>query len=103
LQPWDYWDANGQPKGHTAEVVQQLETVIGRNPNHAGALHYYVHAVEASPAPSKAGAGGRGHTPAHISARGGRWHDAVIANQNAIGADDAYLAICKPGPGVYPL
>jgi tetratricopeptide (TPR) repeat protein len=115
LQPWDYWDANGQPKGHTAEVVQQLETVIGRNPNHAGALHYYVHAVEASPDPSKGvaaadtlrallpGSGHLVHMPAHIYARVGRWHDAVIANQNAIGADDAYLAICKPGPGVYPL
>src|SRR5262245_60585690 len=115
LQPWDYWDANGQPKGHTAEVVQELETVIGRNPNHAGALHYYVHAVEASPDPSKGvaaadtlrallpGSGHLVHMPAHIYARVGRWHDAVIANQNAIGADDAYLAICKPGPGVYPL
>jgi tetratricopeptide (TPR) repeat protein len=41
--------------------------------------------------------------PAHIYARVGRYHDAVIANQKAIGADDAYLAICKPGPGVYPL
>ncbi len=41
--------------------------------------------------------------PAHIYARVGRWHDAVVANENAIGADDAYLAICKPGPGVYPL
>jgi tetratricopeptide (TPR) repeat protein len=115
LQPWDYWDANGQPKGHTAEVVSQLESVIARNPRHAGALHYYVHAVEASPDPSKGvaaadtlrellpGSGHLVHMPAHIYARVGRWHDAVLANQTAIGADDAYLAICKPGPGVYPL
>ena len=39
LQPWDYWDADGQPKGHTAEVVSQLESVMARNPKHAGALH----------------------------------------------------------------
>ena len=41
--------------------------------------------------------------PAHIYARVGRYHDAVIANQKAIAADDSYLAICQPAPGVYPL
>ena len=115
LQPWDYYDASGQPKGHTAEVVTQLESVIERNPQHAGALHLYVHAVEASPDPSKGvaaadtlrelypGSGHLVHMPAHIYARVGRFHDAVIANQKAIAADDAYLAICQPAPGVYPL
>ena len=115
LQPWDYWDASGQPKGHTAEVVSQLESVIGRDPKHAGALHLYVHAVEASPDPSRGvaaadtlrelypGSGHLVHMPAHIYARVGRFHDAVIANQKAIAADDSYLAICQPAPGVYPL
>ena len=115
LQPWDYYDTNGQPKGNTAEVVSVLESVIARNAEHAGALHLYVHAVEASPDPSRGvaaadtlrellpGSGHLVHMPAHIYARVGRWHDAVIANQKAIGADDAYLAICKPGAGVYPL
>jgi tetratricopeptide (TPR) repeat protein len=115
LQPWDYWDAAGQPKGHTAEVVSQLESVMARNPEHAGALHLYVHAVEASPDPSKGvaaadtlrelwpGSGHLVHMPAHIYARVGRYHDAVIANQKAIAADDAYPAICQPAPGVYPL
>jgi tetratricopeptide (TPR) repeat protein len=115
LQPWDYWDAEGQPKGHTAEVVSQLESVMARDPEHAGALHLYVHAVEASPDPARGvaaadrlrellpGSGHLVHMPAHIYARVGRYHDAVIANQKAIVADDNYLAICKPGPGVYPL
>jgi len=115
LQPWDYWDADGQPKGHTAEVVSQLESVIARDPEHAGALHLYVHAVEASADPARGvaaadrlrellpGSGHLVHMPAHIYARVGRYHDAVIANQKAIVADDDYLAICKPGPGVYPL
>ena len=114
-QPWDYWDANGDAKGHTAEVVSQLESVIQRDAEHAGALHLYVHAVEASSDPARGvaaadtlrellpGSGHLVHMPAHIYARVGRYHDAVIANQKAIGADDAYLAICKPGPGVYPL
>ena len=115
LQPWDYYDASGQPKGHTAEVVKQLESVMQRNPEHAGALHLYVHAVEASPDPSRGvaaadtlrellpGSGHLVHMPAHIYARVGRYHDAVIANQKAIAADDSYLAICQPAPGVYPL
>ncbi|MGQ0429079.1 MAG: hypothetical protein ACT4UQ_04020 [Gammaproteobacteria bacterium] len=115
LQPWDYWDAEGQAKGHTAQVVATLETVLARSPDHAGALHLYIHAVEASPDPAKGaaaadrlrelvpGSGHLVHMPAHIYARVGRFHDAVIANQKAIASDDAYLAICKPGPGVYPL
>ncbi len=115
LQPWDYYDASSQPKGHTTEVVSQLESVMQRNPKHAGALHLYVHAVEASLDPSKGvaaadtlrellpGSGHLVHMPAHIYARVGRYHDAVLANQKAIAADDSYLAICKPGPGVYPL
>ena len=115
LQPWDYWDGKGEPRGHTAEVVSQLESVIERNPRHAGALHLYVHAVESSPNPEKGvlaadtlrellpGSGHLVHMPAHIYARVGRYHDAVLANQKAIAADDNYLAICKPGPGVYPL
>ncbi len=115
LQPWNYWDADGQPIGGTSTVVSQLESVIARNPDHAGALHLYVHAVEASPDPARGvaaadrlrdllpGSGHLVHMPAHIYARVGRYHDAVIANQKAIVADDTYLAICKPGPGVYPL
>ncbi len=115
LQPWDFWDANGQPKGNTETIVSVLESVMERDPDHAGALHLYVHAVEASDNPERGvraadrlrdlvpGSGHLVHMPAHIYARVGRWQDAVIANQLAIKADDAYLAICRPGPGVYPL
>jgi tetratricopeptide (TPR) repeat protein len=115
LQPWDYWDAEGKPKGNTAEVVTRLESVMGRNADHAGALHLYVHAVEASNEPERGvaaadrlrelipGSGHLVHMPAHIYARVGRYHDAVTANQKAIAADDAYLAMCRPRPGVYPL
>ncbi len=116
LQPWDYYDAQRKPKGHTPEVVATLESVIARNPDHAGALHLYVHAVEASATPERGaaaadrlrelipGSGHLVHMPAHIYARVGRWHDAVLANQRAIEADDAYLAICRGNTqGVYPL
>lgn len=115
LQPWDYWDEQGRPKGNTAQFVAQLESVMARNPDHPGALHLYIHAVEASEEPERGvaaadklrtlvpAAGHLVHMPAHIYARVGRYHDAVLANQKAIAADDAYLAICRPAPGVYPL
>jgi tetratricopeptide (TPR) repeat protein len=115
LQPWDYYDEQFKPKGGTAEVVSVLESVMKRNPDHAGALHLYVHAVEASADPKRGvaaadrlrelipGSGHLVHMPAHIYGRVGRWHDAVIANQKAIEADNAYLATCRPQPGVYPL
>ena len=114
LQPWDYWDATGQPKGHTAGVVSALESVIARDPEHAGALHLYVHAVEASPDPARGvaaadtlrellpGSGHLVHMPAHIYARVGRWHDAVIANQLAITADDSLSRGLQAGPGRVP-
>lgn len=116
LQPWDYYDARQQPKGNTTEVVSTLESVMARDPDHAGALHLYVHAVEASSTPERGaaaadrlrtlvpGSGHLVHMPAHIYARVGRWHDAVLANQRAIEADDAYLALCRGNTqGVYPL
>jgi tetratricopeptide (TPR) repeat protein len=116
LQPWDYYDENLEPKSNTAEIVSTLESVIKRNPDHAGALHLYVHAVEASANPERGvaaadhlrtlipGSGHLVHMPAHIYSRVGRWHDAVLANQVAIKADDAYLAICRGNvQGIYPL
>jgi tetratricopeptide (TPR) repeat protein len=115
LQPWDYWDAQQQPVGETTRIVSQLESVLARNPDHPGALHLYIHAVEASPEPQRGvdaadrlrelvpGSGHLVHMPAHIYTRVGRYNDAVIANQKAIEADDAYLATCRPAPGVYPL
>lgn len=115
LQPWEYWDREGRPLGNTEQIVARLESVIDRNPDHAGALHLYIHAVEASDQPERGaaaadrlrelvpGSGHLVHMPAHIYARVGRYHDAVIANQMAIAADDAYLATCRPQPGVYPL
>lgn len=116
LQPWDYYDEQRQPKGDTAEIVAALESVMQRDPDHAGALHLYVHAVEASAHPERGvaaadhlrtlipGSGHLVHMPAHIYSRVGRWHDAVLANQVAIAADDAYLTLCRGNTGgVYPL
>jgi len=115
LQPWDFWDETGAPKGNTSRILAVLESVLARNEDHPGALHLYIHAVEASDEPERGavaadrlrglipGSGHLVHMPAHIYARVGRWHDAVVVNQEAAAADDAYLAVCRPPPGVYPL
>lgn len=115
LSPWEYYDAAGQPRGETETFVAVLESVLARRPDHPGALHLYIHAVEASANPDRGaaaadrlrelvpGSGHLVHMPAHIYTRVGRYHDAAIANQKAIAADDTYLAACRPAPGIYPL
>lgn len=115
LSPWSYYDAKGKPLGRTPEIVAALEGVFKRNPDHPGALHLYIHAVEASEHPDRGaaaadrlrelvpGSGHLVHMPAHIYTRVGRYHDAVEVNEKAAAADDIYLAACRPAPGTYPL
>ncbi len=114
LSPWDYWAADGvAPKGRTAEIVTALETALKRSPDHAGAIHLYIHTVEASTTPERAepyadrlaalvpGAGHLVHMPAHIYYRVGRYKDSLAVNIQAVKADEDYLAHSKPGD-VYP-
>ena len=49
LHPWGLWHMDGTPEAGTEEIVATLESVMKRDPNHLGAIHYYIHAVEASP------------------------------------------------------
>ncbi|ABA58318.1 TPR repeat protein [Nitrosococcus oceani ATCC 19707] len=103
LTPWEYWTPAGEPTAHTQEIIATLESVLERDPNHIGANHYYIHAVEASPAPERAlpsakrlgqlapGAGHLVHMPAHIYWRVGDYHAAVTANEHAIHTDEEYL------------
>ena len=102
--PWNYWNADGSPRPLTNDVLAALESVLKRKNDHIGAIHLYIHAVEASPNPARAeqyadrltplapGAGHLVHMPAHIYLRVGRFNDASIANQNALKADEAYFA-----------
>ena len=102
--PWNYWNLDGSPRAFTNDVVSSLESVLSRKPDHMGAIHLYIHAVEASPSPGRAeryadrlaalapGAGHIVHMPAHIYLRTGRFNEASVANENAIKADDAYFA-----------
>jgi len=113
LRPWNYWQPDGTPYPGTNEIVRQLKRVITRNPNHPGACHYYIHAVEAvNPeaavpcaerlARLMPGEGHMVHMPAHIYIRVGRWNDAVQANQHAIHTDEVFIEGQHP-MGVYPL
>src|SRR5579864_849738 len=54
LHPWGLWHVDGTPLAGTEEIVATLESVIRRDPNHLGAIHYYIHATEASPSPQRA-------------------------------------------------
>lgn len=114
LSPWDYWEAAGtRPKGRAAEILAILERVLEEHPNHAGAIHYYIHMVEASSDPQRAepyarrlgaampGAGHLVHMPFHIFYRVGKYREALAANRAAVAADEAYIAQAKP-EGIYP-
>jgi tetratricopeptide (TPR) repeat protein len=114
LQPWDLWTATGAPKGRTMEIVAVLERTLARAPQHPGANHFYIHAIEASPWPERGtdaaerlqalvpGSGHLVHMPSHIFIRTGRYADAADANQRAIAADEAYFALA-PRPDFYSL
>jgi tetratricopeptide (TPR) repeat protein len=114
LRPWNYWTRDGQPYEQTQEIIAPLDKVLTRNPDHPGALHYWIHLWEASNTPEKAeaaadrlmplapGAGHLVHMPGHIFQRVGRYSDAVKANQLAIVADEDYITQCR-AQGLYPL
>jgi tetratricopeptide (TPR) repeat protein len=103
LRPWQLWSADGKPAEGTEEIITVLESVLRRNPNHAGAIHYYIHAVEASPHPERAlayapklpqlmpMAGHLVHMPAHIYERVGDYPAAARSNAEAATADEAYF------------
>ncbi len=108
VHAWKLWSADGTPTAGTTEIVATLESVMARNPMHIGALHYYVHAMEASPHPEKAvaaaerirglapAAGHLEHMPAHILQLVGRYEEAAEANRKGAAADVAYLAKTTP-------
>jgi len=113
LRPWNYWMRDLQPYPQTREVMRVLESVLVRHPNHPGAIHLYIHTVELGrPELAEAaaerlrtlapGAGHLVHMPSHIFRRIGRYNDASVSNQNAIAADEDYIAQCR-AQGVYPL
>ncbi len=113
LSPWNYWSRDGIPYPDTVTIMNVLESVMKQQPDHPGAIHYYIHTVEYSrPALAETGADrlrelvpGAGHLvhmPSHIYRRIGRYHDASVANVAAIAADEDYIVQCR-AQGIYPL
>jgi tetratricopeptide (TPR) repeat protein len=104
LNPWKFWAPDGTPAEGTLELVAVLERVLARAPDHTGANHYYIHAVEASLHPEKAlpsarrlatlapSAGHLVHMPAHIYIRTGNYLEAAHANVEASKADERLAA-----------
>ncbi len=114
LHPWGLWHVDGTPEEGTEEVVATLESVLKRDPDHMGAVHYYIHAVEASRSPQRAlasanklaamapAAGHLVHMPAHVYIRTGDYEAAVKTNQMAAAADRAYMK-ASGVQGIYPM
>jgi len=111
--PWDYWADGDTLKPEVAALTRALTKVIRDHPEHPGAHHYYIHAVEASddpelavPSADRLGslvpvAGHLVHMPSHIYIRVGRYRDASIANIKASKADEDYITQCR-AQGMYP-
>jgi len=114
LQPWDYWTLDKQPQGRAEEIVATIERVLAFAPNHPGALHFHIHALEASAHPERAepsadrlqsrlpGSGHIVHMPSHIYVNTGRFAEAAEANERAIASDAAYFETA-PAPRFYSL
>jgi tetratricopeptide (TPR) repeat protein len=112
LSPWNYWTPEGTPRPDTPAILAQLERVMTANPDHPGANHFYIHAVEAVQ-PERAvaaaerlaklmpGAGHIVHMPGHIYVRVGRYQDAIAANEHAVHTDETYIRDHQPAPGIY--
>lgn len=114
LNPWKLWAKDGTPTAGTREIVSVLESVLKKHPKHIGAIHYYIHAVEASPNPERAlgylenlvkmapSAGHLVHMPAHIYIRTGNYAKAAASNQAAQTVDEAYIKQSGSN-GMYPM
>jgi tetratricopeptide (TPR) repeat protein len=114
LHPWKLWTHDGRPNEGTEEILTVLESVLQRDPDHLGANHYYVHAVEASPHPERGlasaarlqtlapASGHLVHMPSHIFARTGDFTAAIQANERAAAADENFVRNTGES-GAYPV
>ncbi len=101
---WHWYAADGTPAAGVAEAERTLEEVLRRWPEHPGANHYYIHAVEASRTPERAiasaqrlmgvvpSAGHMVHMPGHIWLLFGDWETAAAVNERAAEVDREYFS-----------
>jgi len=114
LHPWNLWLKDGTPQPWTPEIISHLESTLKQSPTHPGAIHYYIHATEASKNVQKAlpyadklvdampSAGHLVHMPSHTYIRTGEYHKGVLVNEKAAVADSTYITQCKV-QGAYPM
>ncbi len=112
LRPWDSWTHDGRAQPGTREIMAVLESVLSNDPDHPGANHLYIHAVEPSPEFRRGlaaadrlrdlvpAAGHLVHMPTHIDVLAGNWEAAITQSELAIGADRDYLPY-SPQQGYY--
>lgn len=106
--PWNLYDRYGKPKSWTPEIVKTLELLLQDHPNHPGACHYYIHAIEGSDHPEKGldvaarlpglmpGVSHLVHMPSHIYIRSGYYNEGVQVNENAVKSYYNYLVNYSP-------
>lgn len=115
LHPWDLYESSGTPKEWTTKILGALDQVLSDHPDHCGANHFYIHAVESSKTPERGNASSKllleglvpnaghlVHMPSHIYIRTGEYHQGTLANIKAIEVDSAYVTACH-AQGAYPL
>jgi len=110
---WHWYGADGTPAAGVSAAERALEQVLRRWPQHPGANHYYIHAVESSPTPERAipsaqrlmgivpGAGHMVHMPGHIWLATGDWETAASVNERAAAVDREYFAVTNVTGGTY--
>ena len=101
---WDYWDKQGKPKPGTPWLVETLERALDLDGEHAGTIHYYVHAVEASDNPYRArpyarilastapGIAHLVHMGSHILIQTGDYDQAADTNIDAAVVDEFFIS-----------
>ncbi|RJP35093.1 MAG: tetratricopeptide repeat protein [Phycisphaerales bacterium] len=109
--PWKLYTLDFKPAADTPTIVATLERVMALAPQHPGASHLYIHAVEPSDDPYRGlvaaerlndavpASGHLLHMPSHIYVKTGRWNEAIVQNEKAMRSDDKYRKL-SPEQGI---
>lgn len=107
------WFQGAVPAPGMQEAIATLEQTLRRNPEHPGANHFYIHAVEMSPEPERAipsaqrlmgivpAAGHLLHMPGHIWMVLGEYELVVSINERAAQVDRQYFEQTGVQQGAY--
>lgn len=110
---WHWYDAKGAPAEGVEEAEITLQNVIRRWPQHPGANHLFIHAVESSPTPERGiasaerlmgivpWAGHMVHMPGHIWLVLDDWETAATVNERAVAVDRDYFKKTQVNGGSY--